>query len=206
MRKNVSLILILAFTLTACGKDSESTSGGSDPLAASPPAASDPSIAECIIADLNDFVDPLCLSVIFDGAPLSVVTISESQVMAKASRRSGGTGGTKWFDSQNTFSFPVDLVLPTQIPAIGNAANGHKLYIKFNDQTDCAWYSSAGTRYQSPRCFDGATRSPGTSLGFTGGMEVGSIRMDAVTRITMTVNGSGGSGVLTTATANFLID
>ena len=206
MHKIIPLVLLFSLSVAGCGSDSEPAAVAEEPVSTTPPVTTDPGIEECMIADLNDAVDPACLSVIFNGAVLSGVSSDGTQVIAKASRRGGGTGGTKWFDSQKTFSTPIDLVLPSQIPAFGNAGNGQKLYIKFNDQTDCAWYSHANAKYQNPRCFDGATRKPSVSSGFTGGVEVDHVRMDGVTKLTMTVNGSTGSGTLTTASATFPID
>ncbi len=139
---------------------------------------------------------------------LSSVDVSTASVVLVASKKNGGTGGSRWFDADVDLGAPETLTLPSSIPAVGNPGNGQKLYVLFTRDgavdVDCAWFSGSG-EYGSFRCFEGATRNGGTSAGFTGGTEVFITEVVDATSLDMNVAGASGSGDITTATATFTI-
>lgn len=209
------IFLVVGFTVTAvlsgCGganSDADNLAEvGNSPITPSPViepiapvAPTDPDL-ECTILTLLDPVDTACTRVVIGSTVLANRQDSATTLTLTASKKNGGSGGTKWFDSRATVSPATDFALPLSIPAQGNAGNGQKLYMRFNDTLDCAWYSFAANQYRNPRCFIGATRNGGASSGFSGGTEVNATKALAVTSVKMTVNGSSGGGVLTTAVA-----
>lgn len=139
-----------------------------------------------------------------ESSDLNGVEITPTEVILTASKKNGGAGGSRWFDALATLDPPQTLSLPASIPAEGNPGNGQKLYVLFDDGTDCAWFSGGGA-YGSYRCFTGATRNGGTPSGFSGGTEVFPSEIVGASTVDMTVAGASGSGVITTATATFVI-
>lgn len=208
----IQIVLLSTLLLVSCGKretivEREVLVNGpgetQDPL----PQQPDPS-SSCVLSQLDDQAILTCndMIVLLNGNILANTEINSNQIKVIASKRNGGTGGSKFYDANLTLENATDLTLPTSIPAVGNAGNGQKLYVLFNGVIDCAWFSHAGNQYRNPRCFEGATRSGGSSSGFTGGTELFLATINDVTTLEMQVNGASGSGIMTTATATFKIE
>jgi hypothetical protein len=200
-----ALTITLSLVLFACGNENSqegtaTSAGGTD---GNENVSS--SEIDCVISSLEEALPSNCRSISM-GANLLAggSTDSSGNFRLTASRRSGGSGGTKWFNLTYRFPRPQSVSLPAEITATGNAGNGQKLYIRFNSNLDCAWYSSATRVYLGRRCFSGASRAPSTSSGFVGGTEIIVGTVADVSAIEMTVNGSSGIGVLTTAVAVFV--
>jgi len=210
MTKLISIVLLSSLFLVGCGKRETiierevavTTPGETLPQEPTAPTSS------CALSTLGDQAVLTCddLVVLLDGNILANTEVSETEIKMIASKRNGGTGGSKFFDAVLTLDEAKDLILPLSIPAIGNAGNGQKLYVKFNEQIDCAWFSHAGNQYRNPRCFEEATRDGGSTSGFNGGTEVFLTAINDVTILEMQVNGASGSGVITTATASFEVE
>lgn len=204
-----SFLCFVSLLLVACG-DAENSNGnatgGGDGSEAPVDEITLPT--ECTVEDINDAFDTNCETarVTFGGDVIVDSIEDNNEITMIASKKNGGSGGSKWFSARITLSGPLTILLPTQIPAAGKAGNGQKLYVNFNDTVDCAWYSHANNKYRNPRCFTGAARNGGTSSGFSGGTEVANDRVESVTEMHMQVAGASGSGILTTATGTFEIE
>lgn len=162
-------------------------------------------IEVCEITDLNQTIAGTCQSVQYGNTLLAGSTQSQETVTIVASKRNGGSGGSRWFNSSLQLSQATALSLPEELTAAGNGGNGHHVYILINGSIDCVWTSHGAHRYRNPVCKMGATRNPSDSTGFSGGTSVATSAIPAVSRLEMTVNGSQGNGVLTTVTAVFTI-
>jgi|GEM_PF-6139596 len=193
----VAQISTLTLLLFSCGKSQEE-------LAKLDTTEGSNSNLVCDITNLADSTAN-CAKITYQNQVLAETVVNQSNLTMVASKKNGGAGGSFWYNGTFSSTNPVNLQLPTSINASGNAGNGQKLYILFNDSIDCAWFSNALVRYNNFRCFQGATRNAGTSAGFTGGTEVFLGSISNVTKAQMTVSGASGSGVITTATAIFPI-
>jgi hypothetical protein len=206
-------ILGLALILMSCGKEEQQTNPISStditPTGESLPAEENQPVDEIVLQDcvIDSWDIPLtpCASIRKNGTLLSRNHLTDTAFEFTASKKNGGAGGTRWFDAKLEWNIAKNFLLPTEIFATGNAGNGQKLYIKFNDSLDCVWYSHAGIKYRNPRCFLGASRAPGNSVGFSGGSEVASSHALGVKKIWVSVNGASGNGVVTTVNSNFQI-
>lgn len=208
MKSNILFLVGFILLFTSCGKTQEELKKlAEDNNGTNETNAPGTEISLEKICEITSFSDSTenCTKIIYQGSVLMESKIENSTLTLVASKKNGGAGGSAWFNIAKESSTAVQLQLPNIIPATGNAGNGQKLYVLFNKTVDCAWYSSASTRYQNFRCFQGATRNSGKSSGFVGGTELFINSVSNVTLIEMSLNGANGSGVITTATAQFLI-
>jgi hypothetical protein len=210
---------LLLLSLISCDKEVKETISNADGTT----STTSPSIGDGDDGTVID-VEPLCTSMNVEGGEIvtcedgitfiSTLTGEQHSLFGHvdqaeglklwASKKNGGTGGSLWFNSVVDLDPALDLGIPSSIPVtLGNGGNGQKLYILINNEIDCVWYSKGSKVYRNPRCFTGATRSPGTSLGFSAGLEVSSTEALEVFRLEMELNGSQGDGVVTTASATF---
>jgi len=199
------LFCMTLFITFGCGKNAETETRAGNGETQQPGSGNSETEIDCTLATLDDYAPGNCRSVsVGESLIAGVLNSSANEWTFVASRRSGGPTGTKWFNSEIKFEAALNLSLPMEITAEGGkAGNGHKLYIRFNDTLDCAWYSHANVRYRNPRCFINAERTPGTSTGFTGGSELIGASVSGVVKVHMSVNGSSGSNALTRALAIF---
>lgn len=145
------------------------------------------------------------LTLLIEGNVLGKAHQTDLELVLVASKKNGGTGGSQWVDTTYELDQPSLLALPSSIPAVGNAGNGQKLYIKFNDSIDCVWFSHAQTSYQDHKCYRNAVRAPSLASGFSEGEELTINEIEDVEKVEMHVNGAQGDGVITTASAVFVI-
>jgi len=192
----VAHVSILSLFLFSCGRSQEELAKLEDPT------GGNNSNLVCDLTNLSDSTAN-CAKVTYQNQVLAETKVSQASLTMVASKKNGGAGGSFWYNSAISSTTPVNLQLPASIDASGNAGNGQKLYILFNNSIDCAWFSNASVRYNNFRCFQGATRNAGNAAGFTGGTELFLGSISNVTKAQMTVSGSSGSGVITTATAIF---
>jgi hypothetical protein len=205
----IRLILLCCLLIIGCGKRETIIEREVALDAPSTPLPQQPETTSlCALSALGTEAVLTCndLIVLLDGNILANTEINSTQIIMVASKRNGGTGGSKFYDANLTLDEAKDLALPNTIPAVGNAGNGQKLYIKFNDEIDCAWFSHAQSEYRNPRCFEGASRNGGSPSGFSDGDELFLTTINDFTTLEMQVNGASGNGVMTTATATFEIE
>lgn len=144
------------------------------------------------------------LTLLVEGNVLSKIHETEQELVVIASKKNGGTGGSQWVDTSYELESATLLALPASIPASGDAGNGQKLYIKFNDSIDCVWFSVAQNSYENYQCYRGGIRDASTPSGFSEGELLSLNEVEEVEKIEMHVNGASGSGIITTATAVFV--
>lgn len=144
------------------------------------------------------------LTLLVEGNILSKIHETDQELVMIASKKNGGTGGSQWVDAVYELETAALLALPTSIPAVGNAGNGQKLYIKFNDSIDCVWFSEAQSSYKNYQCYRAGIRDASKPSGFSEGELLSLNEIEEVEKIEMHVNGASGSGVITTATAVFV--
>jgi hypothetical protein len=128
----------------------------------------------------------------------------DDRLIMIASKKNGGQDGSLFFDSEYETPQKYHLELPDKIQASGSPGNGQKIYILFNEVTDCMWTSETDEDYRNRVCYQNAERAPATSEGFAGGQEIELTDIESVEKVEMHVNGAQGDGILTTASAIFI--
>lgn len=160
---------------------------------ACPAWASD--IHECMILRLTESYDPDCAAIIYNGEILAGLEDREQEFFLVAA---------PGFRALASLSEPAKLAIPRRIQANMRVEKGRKLYVKFNDQTDCAWTADGNGGFHSPRCFDGAERDLVAASGFRGGIEVGHDRVDDVVAMEMLLEAGVNEQSLVKAKALFV--
>lgn len=199
--KNFTLMTFILVALISCGRNDDFIESASKSTSVSSSTVLNPS-SNCTFTDVGDDVEMTCDNtvILIPGSRLSSSKVESDKVTIKASRKNGGADGDKSYDLSTTLDSALILELPSTISTTGNAGSGNKLYIKINDDIDCAYTSDAG-EFKDPHCFTGATRDPSETLGFTGGTEESDLVIEDVLDIEMKIDLSEGNGVITTATA-----
>ncbi len=199
--KNFTLMAFIICALISCGRNDDLID---------PPAKKGVTVESavntspaCTFLDVGDDVEMTCdeTVILIPGERLSSSVIASDKVTLKSSRKNDGADGDKNYDLVATLDSALTLELPSEVSATGNAGSNMKLYLKLNNDIDCAWTSDGSGKYIDPHCFTDATRDSTTASGFIGGTEEADLIIENVLDIEMTLDNSDGNGVITTASA-----
>ncbi|MDH4469133.1 MAG: hypothetical protein QE271_13825 [Bacteriovoracaceae bacterium] len=161
---------------------------------------------DCDFEDYYEHVPAGCVGKLMTvGVDHEVVANAQEfsdHISFTATKKNGGSGGSRWYDARISLGLISNVMLPAviNIRPGGNAGNGQKLYLIFDNTVICSYRSSTGNKYINPICKLGGVIDPTKSDGFAAGL--GSYQSDN-TKVAnfkiaqVTVNGASGSGVVT---------
>ena len=170
------------------------------------PTHGDDSTADCDFRDYDEHVPAGCvgrqMTVGIDHEVVADAQEFSDRITFTATKKNGGSSGSRWYDARISLGLISNVLLPAvvNIQSGGNAGNGQKLYLIFDNTVICSYRSLAGNKYTQPICKWGGVIDPTKSDGFASG--IGTYQADN-TRVAnfkialVTVNGASGGGVVT---------
>lgn len=199
--KNFTLMALIICALISCGRNDDFIESPSKKGVTVGSAVN--TSPTCTFLDVGDDVEMTCSGtvILIPGERLSSAVVTSDKVTLKSSRKNDGADGDKNYDLVATLDSALTLELPNEVSATGNAGSDMKLYLKLNNDIDCAWTSDGSGKYIDPHCFTGATRDSSEATGFIGGTEETDLILEDVLDIEMSIADSDGNGVITTASA-----
>ncbi len=200
--KNFTLMTLITLALFSCGRNDDFMEDSSKKAATTSESAVKTS-PDCTFLEVGENVEMTCSGsvILIPGNLLSSSKVESDKVTLKASRKNGGADGDKNYDLTLTLNSALDLELPSTIATTGNAGSDLKLYLKINNDIDCAYTSDGSGEFKNPHCYTGAVRDSTELTGFTGGIEEADLIIENILDIEMNLDSSSGDGVITTATA-----
>lgn len=198
--KNFTLMAFIICALVSCGRKDDFLEGPSQKEVTTKSAVN--TSPTCTFLEVGENVEMTCGDsvILIPGHLLFSSVVSSDKVTLKASRKNEGADGDKNYDLSASLDSALTLELPNEVSATGDAGSGYKLYLKLNNDIDCAWTSDGNGKFIDPHCFTGATRDSAEASGFLGGTEESDLTIEDVLDIEMTLDNSDGDGVITTAT------
>lgn len=198
-------------TVTATATATATAIPSATPTSTPTPA---PTVAlDCDFDNYLEAVPTLCLGQRMTVAGVEVANSIDAgdRLSIKATKKNGGTGGSRWYDAKITLSSPIDVLLPQiiSIQSGGNAGNGQKLYLTFDQNVICSYRSHAASKYINPICKLNGSIDPSTGDGFSVGVgtyQADSTRVNGLSSVHCHVNGANGSGLVTQVRFDLLID
>jgi hypothetical protein len=173
-------------------------------LTPSPTFTSTPTLGDCDFDDFEEHVPSGCVGHQMTVGPVIVADAAEfaDRLTITATKKNGGPGGSRWYDVRFTLGILSNVFLPSaiNIQAGGNAGNGQKLYLIFDNTVLCSYRSSAGNKYINPICKLGGVIDPTQIDGLAVGMgtyQPDSSRVSNFSIVQVSVNGASGGGVVT---------
>lgn len=133
-------------------------------------------------------------TILVNGTTLSNIEINQDELILTASQIVSDSGSgeeeTQWFDAVVEFETEKNLLLPEVISASKTLSANQKVYIQFNENLECVWFSNEDIEYHQYRCFENATRALDSEEGFIDGNEVFITVVEEITQVKMHITGS----------------
>lgn len=182
-------------------------------LTPTPTSTPTPLPPDCDFDHYQELVPKACLghtmTVACDIVAETIKT--NTKVVMTATKKNGGTGGSRFYDAKATFVSLTSVLLPATINVLpgGKAGNGQKLYLYFDNDVTCSYRSHANTKYITPVCKLNGQIDPGKTDGFAVG--IGSYILDVshvddILSVHAHVNGASGNGTVTTVKFDLIFD
>ena len=172
-----------------------------------------PNPVDCDFETYQDHVPAGCV-----GHPMTVggVIVADAEEFSDrihfiATKKNGGTGGSRWYDARITLGIISNILLPVDVNIVagGNAGNGQKLYFIFDNTVICSYRSVGSVKYANPICKLGGVIDPTKPDGFATGMgtyQPDNTRVNNFKILQVTVNGASGGGVVTKVNFDVFFD
>ncbi len=179
---------------------------------ATPTYSPTPIKPDCHFDSYKEVVPKACLGhTMTVGCDVVAETIiKDKKVRIIATKKNAGPSWSRYYDAKARFASLRSVLLPSSISVLrgGSAGVGQKLYLFFDNDVTCSYQSNGKNKYATPVCKLHGRIDPLKADGFAVGVGsyVGATRVDDILSVHVHVNGSGGTGIVTTVQFDLIFD